>query len=125
MRSLIPLLSFALLWPLASARAQIYSPNAAGVSMGQWHTLVRDVAASKKFWMELGGTPAKIDGTDVIKFHGVLIFLSPVSPTADSRGSTVNHVPLSSQNVQQLFAKLQADGVKVDPTTFRKSPLNR
>ena len=120
---LIPVLSLAL-WPLTSVWAQIYPFNATGVSLGQWHTLVRDVEATKKFWIELGGAPVKIDGTDVIKFPGVLIFLAPGSPTAGSRGSTVNHVGLGSQNVQKLFAKLQADGIKVDPATLRKSPLN-
>jgi catechol 2,3-dioxygenase-like lactoylglutathione lyase family enzyme len=123
-RRLIPLLSLAALSLLTSAQGQIYTANATGVSLGQWHTLVRDVETTKNFWMQLGGTPIKIDGTDVIKFHGVLIFLSPGSPTAGSRGSTVNHVGLGSQNVQQLFAKLQAEGVKVDPATLRKSPLN-
>jgi len=109
---------------LASAQAQTYGPNAAGVSLGHWHLQVRDVETTKNFWMHLGGTPIKIDGIDVIKFHGVLIFLSPGSPVAGTRSSTVNHVGLGSESVQRLFATLQADGVPVDAATLRKSPLN-
>jgi catechol 2,3-dioxygenase-like lactoylglutathione lyase family enzyme len=85
---------------------------------------VRDVEATKKFWAELGGTPIKIDGTDVIKFPGVLIFLTPGTPAGGTRGSTINHIGLGSENVQKLFAKLEADGVKFDKASLRKSPLN-
>src|ERR1700727_3114245 len=105
MRKSIPILSVTLLWPLISAWGQVKDPNAMGVSFAHWHTLVRDVGATKKFWIELGGTPIKIDGTDVIKFHGGFVFLSPGSPTGGSKGTTVNHVGLGVQNVQQLFAK--------------------
>ena len=86
--------------------------------------IVRDVDATKNFWIHLGGTTIKIDGMDVIKFHGVLVLLSPGAPAGSSRGSTIKNVGLGSQNVQQLFAKLQSEGVKVDPATLRKSPLN-
>ena len=92
--------------------------------MGQWYTLVRDVEAAKKVWIELGGKPVKIDGTDVIKFPGVLIFLSPGNPSAGTRGSTVNHVGLGSENVQKVFEKLDSSGVKFDKTVLRTSPLN-
>src|SRR5579862_1556602 len=119
MRKSISVSIVTLLWPLASALGQVQQPNAMGVSFAHWHTLVHDVQATKKFWMELGGTPIKIDGTDVIKFHGGLVFLSPGAPMGGSKGTTVNHVGLGVQNVQQLFAKLQADGIKFDPTRLR------
>ena len=124
MKRLIFMLSLVALASLPMSWAQLYAPNQAGVSLGHWHTLVRDVEATRKVWVALGGMPMQIDGTDVIKFPGVLIFLTPGLPTGGSKGTTVNHVGLGVQNVQKLFEKLQSDGVKVDMTTLRKSPLN-
>ncbi len=44
------------------------------------HLNVRDLQAHKKFWRMLGGTPHKIDGTDVMKFPGVFVFMTPGRP---------------------------------------------
>ena len=91
MKRLVSILSVMLLWPAATLWAQSddqfgrlavlnnlleLAPNSAGVTLGQWYTIVRDVDASKRFWALLGATPLKqVDGTDVMKIHGVLIFL--------------------------------------------------
>lgn len=107
---LISLLSLVALWPSTSVRAQVYGPNSAGISLGHLRTLVRDVESAKKVWMELGGKPVKIDGTDVIKFPGVLVFLSPGNPSAGTRGSTVNHVGLGAENVQKLALRRNSTG---------------
>jgi hypothetical protein len=125
MNKLISVLGLVALWPLAESRAQLYAPNEAGVSMAQWSTLVRDVEATKKFWMMLGGVPIKIDGTDVMKFPGVLVFLVQGAPTGGSRGTPVNHVGFGALSVQKLFTKINAEkaaDVKVRQPT--KSPLN-
>src|SRR5579863_135229 len=92
MRRLICVLSCAVLLPPAASWAQLEPPNDAGVSLGHFHTLVRDVDATKKFWTVLGGKPIQIDGTEVMKFPGVFIFLTPGTPSAGSYGSVVNHV---------------------------------
>src|SRR5262245_19619395 len=42
------------------ADAQLSAPNAAGVSMGHLHFVVRDVAATKSFWQKLGGEPVML-----------------------------------------------------------------
>ena len=91
MRELIPILGLAVLWPFGVPLAQVpntatpdivgrilpgHSPNAAGVAMGYLHLNVTDVEANKKFWTELGGTVAKLDETAVMKFPGILIFLT-------------------------------------------------
>ena len=75
MKKLSCLLSLTVLWPYALARAQLYPPNEMGVSLGQWYTLVPDLESSKKFWAVLGGKAIEIDGTTVMKFPGVLVFL--------------------------------------------------
>ena len=126
MKRLIPFLSLVAVLPVASVQAQIYAPNAAGVSLSHWDTLVRPdhMKATEKLWMTLGGKPIKIDGVDVMKFPGVFIFLTPGKPTAGTRGSTINHIGMGSEGVQKLFAKLEAEDVPFDKASIRKSPLN-
>jgi hypothetical protein len=41
--------------------------------------------AAKKFWMLLGATPINVDGTEVMKFAGALVFLTPGSPSGGSK----------------------------------------
>ena len=85
MKKLILILSLAGSLPLASSWAQTLPPNEAGVSMGQLHMTVHDVEAEKKVWTTIGGTPIKIDGTDVMKFPGVLVFLTKGIACSHSR----------------------------------------
>src|SRR5258706_10547826 len=92
MRRLIFILPMIVAWSVASSWAQLDPPNEAGVTFAQWYTVVRDVNASKKFWIGLGGKPLKIDGTDVVKFPGVFVFISRGKPSGGSFGSAVNHV---------------------------------
>ena len=91
------------------------TPNQAGVSMGHWHTIVRDVDAAKHFWTLLGGTPIRVDGTDVMKFHGVLVFLQKGEPSGGTAGTIVDHTGLRVPNAVTFVAKLKAAGVKADP----------
>ena len=113
MKGFISALGLVVLWPLAFARAQLYPPNEMGVSLGHWHTIVRDVEASKKFWIAVGGTPMKIDGTDVMKFSGVFIFLTPGTPSGGSEGTVVNHVGFEVHNRKDALAKWQAAGLVI------------
>src|SRR5258708_21663147 len=96
--------------------AQLLPPNKNGVSMASWNTIVRDVEASKKFWILLGGTPIKIDGTDVIKFPGVFVFLTPGTPIGDSNEAVIDHVGLTMLNAEDYLAKLKTAGVKFLPS---------
>src|SRR5882724_10378468 len=119
MKKLTATLIFYSLW-VAASWAQTLPPNKAGVSMGHWHTIVRDVDSSKKFWTLLGGTPIKIDETDVMKFPGVLVFLTPGSPIGDSTGAEIDHVGLTMVNADEYLAKLKTAGIKFFPP--RPSP---
>lgn len=122
MKKLISILSLAMLCSSAESWAQLRSPNEAGVALGHWHTIVRDLDATKKFWTILGGTPMKIDGVDVMKFPGVFIFMTPGSPSAGSRGSVVDHIGFGVLDPEASIAKWSAAGVKVGKVN--KSPLN-
>jgi hypothetical protein len=110
MKEFLPILTIVVLCPLTSARAQLETPNEAGVAFGQFHTIVRDVDASKKFWITLGGTPMKIDETEVVKFPGVFVFLTKGSPSGGSFGSAVNHVKFLVPDVDQAVARWKAGG---------------
>jgi len=79
-KKLLPILGVVVLWPAAASWAQLAPPNAAGVTMGHVHIVARDVVAEKKVWVGLGGAPISIDGTDVIKFPGIFIFISQGVP---------------------------------------------
>jgi catechol 2,3-dioxygenase-like lactoylglutathione lyase family enzyme len=99
---------------LCGLRAQVAAPNDAGIAMGQVGTIVRDVDATKKFWALLGGTPLKVDGVDVIKFPGVLVFLRKGEPAGGSMGTTVDHPGFHVPNGQEFLEKMKSAGVKVE-----------
>jgi hypothetical protein len=116
-KSAISILSIVVLGPLTASWAQVPAPNYAGVSLGHLDTNVRDVEATKKFWMLLGGKPMKVDGTDVVKFPGVLIFLRKGEVSGGTDGTTFDHAGFWVPNGQEFVLKLKAAGVKADPTT--------
>ena len=124
MQKTILALSLAMLWPATGAWAQVFPPNEAGVSLGQWHTIVRDVDAAKKFWVLLGGTPIKIDDTEVVKFAGVLVFLAPGTPTGGTEDAVMDHVGFGVPDVKKVIARLRAGGMKVRDPSAKGSPLN-
>src|SRR5580692_4211974 len=87
-------LTLVLLLPAAVARGQLAPPNDAGVTMGQLNLRVRDVEATKKLFLQIGGTATKLAPCcpDIIKYPGVLILLRKADPTGGMEGSTVNHI---------------------------------
>jgi catechol 2,3-dioxygenase-like lactoylglutathione lyase family enzyme len=103
------LAALALLSWSAAAEAQLSPPNAAGVSMGHLHYHVRDVDANTRFWVSLGGVPARIGTTDVIRFPDVFIVLTKGESSGGTAGSVVNHVAFRVRSL----AKLQAAGLDV------------
>ena len=89
MKKFLVILSLVVLWPTAASWAQLLAPNEVGVTMGHVHLNVRNLEANKRFWALLGGTPFKIDGTEVMKFPGVFVFLTPGTPP-DGGGPPAN-----------------------------------
>ena len=90
--------------------------------MAYWYTVVKDVDAEKKFWVLLGGTPAKVDGLDVVRFPGLFVFLSPGDPSGGTVGSSINHVGFHVPNGVELVTQLKAAGVKTDPEAGTRVP---
>ena len=102
------------LWPIGISWAQLEPPNELGVSFAQWGTIVRDVDAAKRFWVGLGGQPIQVDGTDVVKFPDVFVFIRKGSPAGGSFGSVVNHVGFQVRNNQEQVAKWRAEGLNAE-----------
>ncbi len=114
MKKSILILSLAL-WAVTPSWAQLYPPNKAGVSLGAWHTIVRDIETTKKWWEVWGGKPMKIDGVDVIRMRGVFIFMVQGEPNAPSIDHFIDHIAFQSPKGFDLMKTLVAAGVKTDP----------
>ena len=115
MKRLISVLGLIVLWPAGPSWAQLSPPNKSGVAMGHLHYHVRDVEASKKFWVALGATATKVGTTDVMKLPDVLIFLTQAESSGGNDGSVLKHVAFRVPNLLQSLAKAQAAGIKVQP----------
>jgi catechol 2,3-dioxygenase-like lactoylglutathione lyase family enzyme len=99
--------------PAHASRAQLPAPNEAGVTMGHVHLNVRDIEASKKFYLGLGGTSAKLGSMEVIKFPGVLFILRKADPTNGMEGSAVNHIGFVEKDGEGQMARMKEQGVKI------------
>ena len=93
------------------ASAQIVAPNNAGVAMGHLHYHVQNIEANRRFWITLGGQPIKVGGTDVMKFPGVLVFLTNSASSGGTDGSVLNHVAFRVPSLE----KVEAAGLTVVP----------
>jgi catechol 2,3-dioxygenase-like lactoylglutathione lyase family enzyme len=104
-----------LLWAI-SAPSQLVSPNAAGVSMGHVHLIVRDVDANSTFFTLLGGTPVANGPLRMIGFPGMFVILEKGEPSGGTVGSAVNHFGLQVRYMKEWLPKWQAAGLRMEPT---------
>jgi extradiol dioxygenase family protein/catechol 2,3-dioxygenase-like lactoylglutathione lyase family enzyme len=108
-------------WLLAAGTTwgQAFPPNEAGVTMGHWHLNSRDIEASKKIFVAMGGTAIKPGDFEIVRFPGVAVYLHlrpGAAPAAGGTvGSVVNHVGFIVQNVQESAARWKAAGAPVQP----------
>src|ERR1700756_2876895 len=96
------------------AWGQAFPPNEAGVTMGHWHLNVRNIEATRKIFMAMGGAEVQGDNARA-RFPGVLVIFRAQPPMAGTVGSVVNHVGFLVPNVQQAVARWKAAGVPVAP----------
>jgi catechol 2,3-dioxygenase-like lactoylglutathione lyase family enzyme len=113
----IALLLFALTLTSGTAAAQPAPFNEAGVTMGHWHIVSKDVEANKKLFLAMGGKLFMPGGNPLIMFPGLYINLNLGNEKGEggTEGSVVNHVGFIVNNVQQRAAQWKAAGVKVLP----------
>ena len=99
-----------------TAAAQQAPFNDAGVTMGHWHLMSKDVEANKKIFVAMGGK-LQPDANPVVTFPGLRINLVLGTEKGDGGtvGSVVNHVGFIVNNVQARVAEWKAAGVKVLP----------
>ena len=110
MRSLAILSLF--LISTAPVGAQLPSPNAAGVSAGHMHMMVRDPAAHKKIWVDVLGAEVVSAGTlELLKFPGMFLILGRAEVTEGSEGSTLDHFAFRAKDLPAIGAKLKAAGI--------------
>jgi predicted enzyme related to lactoylglutathione lyase len=97
--------------------AQLPTPNAAGVSAGHHIFRVKDVDAANKFWMTLGGEPAALATIKVMKFPGVLLYISgpstragatPTPSLGGNHGTTVEFVVFKVKDLKASLEKWKA-----------------
>ena len=88
-----------------TAAAQLSAGNATGVAMGHLHFVARDVAATKAWWVKLGGEPVTLLGIEGAKFPDVIVLLRQGEPTGTSDGAVVNHVAFRVQSLAAIESK--------------------
>lgn len=97
------------------AAAQLAPPNAAGVTMGHIHLVVKDVPAQEHFWVDMmGGTPVKNGPLSLIQFPGVFIMLRQDDPSGPPAGSIVDHFGLIWKDLPAAIAKWKANNIELE-----------
>ena len=92
--------------------------NEAGVTMGHWHLVSHDVAANKKIFVAMGGTPVTRGTAEGVRFPGARVNLNlgeEPPGKGGSVGSVINHVGFIVNNLQEQVASWNAAGVPVSP----------
>ena len=103
-----------LLMSAAPVRAQLPAPNAAGVSAGHMHMMVRDPDAHKKIWVDVLGAQVVTAGSlELLKLPGIFLVLGKAEPAEGSEGSVVDHFAFRAKDLRAVKAKLTAAGVPV------------
>ncbi len=98
--------------------AQLPTPNAEGVSAGHHIFRAKDVEVANKFWTTLGGEPAALATIKLMKFPGVLLFISaprgtpPAPSSGGNHGTTVEFVTFKVKDLKESLAKWKAAGIE-------------
>ena len=96
----------------APVAAQLPAPNAAGVTAGHLHMMVRDPDAHKKIWVDVLGAQVVNAGTlELLKLPGIFLILGKAEPAEGSEGSTVDHFSFRAKDLPAIGAKLKAAGI--------------
>src|SRR5262245_20009474 len=97
--------------------AQLPTPNAEGASAGHHIFRAKDVDAANKFWMTLGGEPSALATIKLMKFPGVLLFISaprganPAPSLGGNRGTTVEFITFKVKDLKSSVAKWNEAGI--------------
>jgi len=116
-RMLVTALALAATLTASPASAQLAPFNEAGLTMGHWHVVTKDVEAEKNLFLAMGGKLYTPGGQPLIGFPGLYISLILAGEVGEGGtvGSVVNHVGFIVDDVQKRTAEWKAKGVKVLP----------
>src|SRR3954467_11454467 len=98
--------------------AQLPTPNADGVTAGHHIFRAKDVDAANKFWMTLGGEPSALATIKLMKFPGVLLFISaprganPAPSLGGNHGTTVEFITFKVKDLKSSLAKWKEAGIE-------------
>jgi hypothetical protein len=115
------LIAAVILCSALTVSAQLPAPNAEGVSAGHHIFRAKDVDVANKFWTTLGGEPSALANIKLMKFPGVLLFISaprgataaaPAQPTPGNHGTTVEFITFKVKDLKESLAKWKAAGIE-------------
>ena len=96
------------------SEAQLAPPNEAGITTGHMHLVVRDVQASKAFFVGLGGSAVTLGQIEGVKFPGVVFLLRQGEPTGGSAGSIVDHLGFLVKDGPASVERFKALGTNME-----------
>jgi len=128
MRSLVCVLSLAVLWQVSGSWAQLAPPNEIGLSFGHLHVFSPEREKEAKAWLTLGGQLGNnLSGNIPIKFPGIVVLVGQERPvTGGSAGSLIDHVGFRVPDLQASLANWKGVstwwkegnwGLKIEPGT--------
>src|SRR5262249_1182464 len=98
----------------APLTAQLAAPTPAGASLAAVFYTIPDVAAHKKFWVDIfGAKPVMVGKTEMLKMSGAFIVLSKGEPAPGN--ALVNHLGIWGRDLESTRAKLTAAGIQAAP----------
>jgi catechol 2,3-dioxygenase-like lactoylglutathione lyase family enzyme len=98
----------------ASLTAQLTAPNAAGVTLGHIHLIVKDVDAQTRFLVDmLGGTVVMNDKLPEIQFPGVYILLRQGESSGPNDTAVLDHFGFIIRDLPAFIEKWKSAGLKV------------
>ncbi|MEO8050963.1 MAG: VOC family protein [Acidobacteriota bacterium] len=117
----IAALSLISLLTAASLPAQLMPPNAAGVTLGHIHLIVKDVDAQTRFLVDmLGGTALMNGKLTEVQFPGVYILLRQGDSTGPNETAVVDHFGFIIKDLPPLVEKWKAAGLKVTQSALSR-----
>ena len=108
----LPLMFLSVGWP---ALGQLSPPNAAGITFGQIHLIVKDVGTERRFFIDMmGGTPVENGKISMIQLPGVYIIITQGDADVSPVGPMLNHFGVALKDVAANRAKWEANHVTID-----------
>ncbi|HEV8395128.1 MAG TPA: VOC family protein [Vicinamibacterales bacterium] len=124
----LALVALLALVPVSTASAQLLAAKDGPIVYGHHHLNTTNTEAARKFWIDaLGGVLVKFgtNNTEIIKFPNALLFMRAANmpvPSGGSKGTTVDHIAFSVQNLRQTVDRVKAGGFRV--VTAAEAPPN-